>query len=184
MILTMTVTLLASAPLGAGPPYNTSTVTVKIPDVTLIDQDAQLVTLRELVEGKEVVMVDFIFGTCTTICPILSAGYSNLQRRMGSGPGGPTLLSISIDPEHDGPEVLTKYLKRYRAQPGWFFLTGDRDDIDLVMRAFGAYVPDKMSHQPVTFIKTAQPGKWVKIDGLVATADLITELGKAQGGDS
>ena len=183
MIFTMTVTLLAGAPLGAGPPYTTSTVTVEIPDVTLIDQDAQLVTLLELVEGKEIVIVDFIFGTCTTICPILSAGYSNLQRRMGSGPGGPTLLSISIDPEHDSPEVMTKYLKRYRAQPGWFFLTGDRDDIDLVMRAFDAYVPDKMSHQPVSFIKSTRPGEWLRIDGLVSTADLITELGKAQGGD-
>ena len=184
LVLAVSIALLVGAPTGAAPRYTTTTITVEIPDVTLIDQDAQVVTLRELVEGNEIVMVDFIFGTCTTICPILSAGFSNLQRRMGSGPGGPTLLSISIDPEHDSPEVMTKYLSRYRAQPGWSFLTGDRDDIDLIMRAFDAYVPDKMSHQPVTFIKAGAAGRWLRIDGLVSTADLTTELGNALGDDS
>ena len=183
LFLIVSVALLAGTPSGAAPPYTTATLTVEIPEVTLIDQDANLVTLRELVEGKDVVMVDFIFGTCTTICPILSAGFTNLQRRMGSGPGGPTLISFSIDPEHDSPEIMTKYLKRYRAQPGWYFLTGDRDDIDTVMRAFDAYVPDKMSHQPVTFIKGTEPNQWVKIDGLVSTADLTAELEKIRGGE-
>jgi protein SCO1 len=183
LFLVVSIAALVVAPCGAAPPYTTSTLTVELPDVTLIDQDAQLVTLRELVEGEEVVMVDFIFGTCTTICPILSAGFTNLQRRMGSGPGGPVLISFSIDPEHDSPEIMTKYLKRYRAQPGWYFLTGDRDDIDLVMHAFDAYVPDKMSHQPVTFIKGTEPNQWLKIDGLVSTADLTNELEKIRGGE-
>ncbi len=175
--------LLAGVPLAAAPPYTTAEITVALPDVALIDQDAQVVKLHELVEGREVVMVDFIFGTCTTICPILSAGFSNLQRRMGSGPGGPTLISVSIDPEHDSPEIMTTYLKRYRAQPGWSFLTGDRDDIDTVMRAFDAYIPNKMSHQPITFIKATAPNQWVRIDGLVSTADLIAELEKIRGGE-
>ena len=183
-LLVISFVVLTGAPSGAAPPYSTSILNVELPDVTLIDQDAQLVKLRNLVEGKDVVMVDFIFGTCTTICPILSAGFSNLQRRMGSGPGGPTLISFSIDPEHDSPEVMTAYLKRYRAQPGWSFLTGDRDDIDTIMRAFDAYVPNKMSHQPVTFIKGTAPNQWVKIDGLVSTADLISELEKIRGGES
>ena len=184
LVFAVALALLIGTPADAAPPYTTVDMTVEIPDVTLIDQDAQLVTLEELVDGNEVVMVDFIFGTCTTICPILSAGFSNLQRRMGSGPGGPTLISFSIDPEHDSPEIMAKYLKRYRAQPGWSFLTGDRDDIDKIMHAFDAYVPDKMSHQPVTFIKAGASNRWVKIDGLVSTADLIAELEKIQGGES
>ena len=184
LVFAVALALLIGTPADAAPPYTTVDMTVEIPDVTLIDQDAQLVTLEELVDGNEVVMVDFIFGTCTTICPILSAGFSNLQRRMGSGPGGPTLISLSIDPEHDSPEIMAKYLKRYRAQPGWSFLTGDRDDIDKIMHAFDAYVPDKMSHQPVTFIKAGASNRWVKIDGLVSTKDLIAELEKIQGGES
>ncbi len=184
LVLAVAVTLLIGTPGDAAPPYTTVDMTIDLPDVTLIDQDAQLVTLEELVDGNEVVMLDFIFGTCTTICPILSAGFTNLQRRMGSGPGGPVLLSISIDPEHDTPEIMTKYLKRYRAQPGWSFLTGDRDDIDKIMHAFDAYVPDKMSHQPVTFIKAGASNRWVKIDGLVSTKDLLAELEKIRGDGS
>lgn len=174
--------LLASSWATAGLPYTTEEMTIEVPDVTLIDQEANSVSLRELVDSGEVVMLDFIFGTCTTICPILSAGFSNLQRRMGSGPGGPVLLSISIDPEHDSPEIMAKYLTRYRAQPGWSFLTGDRDEIDRIMRAFDAYVPDKMSHQPVTFIKKGESDRWIKIDGLVSTKDLVAELEKIPGG--
>ena len=183
-VFAVALALLIGTPVDAAPPYTTVDMTIEIPDVILIDQEAQLVTLEELVDGNDVVMVDFIFGTCTTICPILSAGFSNLQRRMGSGPGGPTLISLSIDPEHDSPEIMAKYLKRYRAQPGWSFLTGDREDIDKIMHAFDAYVPDKMSHQPVTFIKAGASNRWVKIDGLVSTADLIAELEKIQGGAS
>jgi protein SCO1/2 len=183
MFLVISIAVLTGAPAGAAPPYTTSILNVELPDVTLVDQDAQLVKLRDLVEGEDVVMLDFIFGTCTTICPILSAGFSNLQRRMGSGPGGPVLISFSIDPEHDTPEVMTTYLKRYRAQPGWSFLTGDRDDIDTIMHAFDAYIPNKMSHQPLTFIKGKAPNQWVRIDGLVSTADLISELEKIRGGE-
>lgn len=181
-VLTAALVLLAAPPIWAGPPYSTVEMTIEIPDVTLIDQDAREVKLRDLVDSGDVVMVDFIFGTCTTICPILSAGFSNLQRRLGSGPGGPVLISLSIDPEHDTPEILTSYLERYRAQPGWSFLTGDRDDIDVIMHAFDAYVPDKMSHQPVTFIKGNGANQWIKIDGLVSTKDLLAELEKIQGG--
>ena len=181
-VLTVVLIVLAVPSISAAPPYEIVEMTIELPDVTLIDQDAREVTLRELVDSGDVVMVDFIFGTCTTICPILSAGFSNLQRRLGSGPGGPVLISLSIDPEHDTPEIMTSYLKRYRAQPGWSFLTGDRDDIDVIMHAFDAYVPDKMSHQPVTFIKGNGPDQWIKIDGLVSTKDLLAELEKIQGG--
>ena len=57
-----------------------------------------------------------------------------------------------------------------------------RDDIDTIMHAFDAYVPDKMSHQPVTFIKAGGENAWVKIDGLVSTRDLLAELEKIRGG--
>ena len=172
-VLTIALLVFVVTPISAGPAYETVEMTIELPEVTLIDQDAREVTLRELVDSGDVVMVDFIFGTCTTICPILSAGFSNLQRRLGSGPGGPVLISLSIDPEHDTPEIMTSYLKRYRAQPGWSFLTGDRDDIDVIMHAFDAYVPDKMSHQPVTFIKGTGTNEWVKIDWLVSMSALI-----------
>jgi protein SCO1/2 len=70
---------------------------------------------------------------------------------------------------------MKKYLKNYRAKPGWDFLTGSRGDIDSVMRAFNAYVPDKMSHYPIMFMRGPGSEQWVRIYGLIGTADFIRE---------
>lgn len=149
-----------------------------VPDVTLVNQDGKRMKLKELVNSGKPVVVDFIYGTCTTICPVLSAGFTNFQRKLGSQSLNVQLISISIDPEHDSPAVMKKYLKNYRAQPGWDFLTGSREDIDRVMRAFNAYVPNKMSHYPVMFLKSAGRDEWVRIYGLIGTADFVNEYGQ------
>jgi len=150
----------------------------EVPDVTLLSQDRMRVRLDEFVDFDQPVLLDFIFGTCTTICPVLSAGYSNLQKKLGEGTGQVRLVSISIDPEHDTPEVMKKYLERYRARPGWDFFTGSRADIDQVMRAFDAYVPDKMSHRPVMFLRAPDDDEWIRIYGLVSTRELMEEYRK------
>ncbi|MEW6116328.1 MAG: SCO family protein [Nitrospirota bacterium] len=149
-----------------------------IPDVVLINQDGAKVKLKKLLQLDKPVMLDFIYGTCTTICPVLSAGYSNLQKKLGPAAQNVQLVSISIDPEHDTPEVMREYLKRYRAKPGWDFLTGTREDIDRVMRAFDAYVPNKMAHYPLTLLRFPGNDAWVRIYGLIGTGELMEEYQK------
>jgi len=174
---------LCSPGWGADEPRFTRTeVTVEVPDVTLIDQDGDRVDLRALTLSDKPVFVDFIFATCTTICPVLSAGYTSIQRKLGEDLDRVVLVSITIDPENDGPEELTAYLERYRAKTGWEFLTGTRADIDKVMRAFDAYVPDKMSHRPLLFIRTPADGSWVRLYGFAGSADLMAELARGSGG--
>jgi protein SCO1/2 len=126
--------------------------------------------------------VEFIFATCTTICPILSAGFASIQRKLGDDREKVLLVSITIDPEHDGPEELRKYLDRYGAKSGWDFYTGTREDIDKVMRAFDAFVPDKMSHKPLTHVHAPGRDHWVEIDGFAGSKDLMRELEHAMGG--
>jgi protein SCO1/2 len=164
------------------PRFTRTDVTVDPPDVTLIDQDGDRVKFRDLLLSDTPVFVDFIYATCTTICPVLSAGYTSIQRKLGTDLDRVTLVSISIDPENDGPEELTAYLEKYRAKPGWEFLTGTRADIDAVMRSFDAYIPDKMSHRPLIFIRTPSDGSWVRLFGFAGSADLMAELTRASGG--
>jgi protein SCO1/2 len=159
--------------------YNRSIEQYNIPDVVLTNQDGKKVHLKNLLQSDQPVVVDFIFGTCTTICPILSAGYANLQQRLGPDSVKVRLVSFSIDPENDTPEVMKTYLKRYKAKPGWEFLTGSRSDIDKVMNAFNAYIPNKMSHYPLTLIRTAADGKWVRIFGLLSSSEFLDECKKA-----
>jgi protein SCO1/2 len=146
-----------------------------IPDVTLVNQDGKKVRFKTLMESDQPVVVDFIYGTCTTICPVLSAGYVNLQNKLAAGGYKFHLVSITIDPENDTPKVMKEYLKRYRAKPGWDFLTGTRSDIDQVMRAFNAYIPDKMSHYPLNLIRSPKDGSWVRLFGIMSSSEFMQE---------
>jgi protein SCO1/2 len=146
-----------------------------IPDVTLINQDSERVQLVELINSNKPVLLDFIFGTCTTICPILSASFVSMQDRLGPDLDKVRFISISIDPEHDTPKVMKTYLDRYGAQPGWDFFTGTREEINQVMQAFDAYVTDKMDHRPLTFLHAPGQDKWVRVYGLLGTSDLMKE---------
>jgi len=159
--------------------YKRSIEKYNIPDVVLINQDGKKVRLQSLLNSDVPVIVDFIYGTCTTICPVLSAGYVNLQRKLDADNQKVRLISITIDPENDSPKVMKEYLKRYRAKPGWDFLTGSRADIDTVMRAFNAYIPDKMSHYPLNMIRMPKNGNWVRLFGLMSTKEFLNEYQQA-----
>jgi len=110
---------------------------------------------------------------------VLSAGYANLQTKLAATPSKVHLVSVSIDPENDTPKVMRDYLKRYRAKPGWDFLTGRREDIDKVMNAFNAYIPNKMSHYPLTLIRDPKTGKWIRIFGMMSSSEFVAECRKA-----
>lgn len=155
--------------------------TYHAPDIILTDQDGEDVKFTELVNQDRPVLLDFIYATCTTICPILSASYSNLQRKLGEQSNRIQLISISIDPEHDQPLVMKEYLERYQAKEGWSYLTGNRQDIDQAMHAFDAYVANKMSHYPLTLIKVPGKPEWVRLYGLIGTKELIGEIEQLYG---
>lgn len=155
--------------------YQRSVERYRAPDVELVNQDGDKVRFRDLVETDQPVVIDFIYGTCTTICPVLSAGYVSLQKKLAKEGRSVRLISITIDPENDTPRVMKDYLERYRAQPGWDFFTGSRADIDKVMTAFNAYIPDKMSHYPLNMIRNPKDGTWVRLFGIMSSKEFMGE---------
>jgi protein SCO1/2 len=93
----------------------------QVPDFTLVASDGRPFGRSDL-DGKPWV-VDFIFTTCAGVCPRLSARMASLQDEI---PPGARLVSITVDPATDTPEVLRAYAGRYGARPDrWVFLTGD-----------------------------------------------------------
>ncbi|MBI4791285.1 MAG: SCO family protein [Deltaproteobacteria bacterium] len=165
-----------TGPEAGAAKYERSIETFSIPDVVLVNQLGEKIRLKSLLESDHPVIVDFIYATCTTICPVLSAGFANLQKKVDPVTEKVHLVSITIDPENDTPAAMKEYLERYQAQPGWDFLTGSRRDIDQVMRAFDAYFRDKMDHRPLSFIRSPQDGKWIRLNGLMSSRDLMNEL--------
>jgi protein SCO1/2 len=135
-----------------------------IPDVTLVNQQGKPVKLYSDLMDKGVVVVNFVFTTCTTICPLMGAEFGQLQKLLRDrGHSSVRLISISIDPVTDTPDQLLAWGEKFHAGPNWTLLTGDKADIDKVRRAFGSYTPDKSSHGSAAFVGDAAKGKWTGI---------------------
>ncbi len=163
-------------PGAADAAYTKTIQQYTIPDVTLINQEGEKIRLMKILSADKPVLLDFIYTTCTTICPVLSANFVNFQRKKGPEAGKTQLVSISIDPENDTPRTMKAYMKRYGAKQGWDFLTGSREDIDKVIRAFNALngtVLNKMDHLPIILIKSTADQRWVRINGLIGTTELM-----------
>lgn len=152
-----------------------TTATYAIPDVMLTDQTGQVVSLRSLLDSPEPVLLNFIFTSCTAICPVMSGTFAQVQRDLGPDAAKVRMVSISIDPEHDTPAELIRYAKRFDAGPQWSFLTGRPNDIVAVQRAFDAFRGDKMNHTPLTLLRPSPQAQWVRYDGFAGGADLAKE---------
>ena len=145
----------------------------QIPEVSLVDMNYQAVSLPEAIVSDKPVVLNFIYTTCTTICPILSATFSQLQRELGADSTGLRMISISIDPEQDSPERLQDYARRFKSSVNWHFLTGDIDDIIDIQKALDAYRGDKMNHIPLTFLYSANADTWIRMEGFPSTAEIV-----------
>lgn len=99
----------------------------RVPDFSLVDRSGRRITLADLLE--KVWIVNFFYTECTDTCPLQTANMARLQADL-AGESELRLVSISVDPEHDTPEVLSEYATRFGADPErWLFLTGPRDAI-------------------------------------------------------
>jgi len=169
------------APEGAtvADSYKRSVKTYLIPDVVLTDFDDHPVRLRELLATNDPVMLNFVFTTCSTICPVTTKVLSDVPARLGAEAKRLRLVSISIDPENDTPLQLKAYAKSFQAGERWKFLTGSTQDVRTVLFALDSYRGDKMNHVPVTLMRQTAGKSWVRIDGFATPDELVREYRKA-----
>ncbi len=146
-----------------------------VPDVNLIDSAGKKVALQSLLNGDQPVALNFIFTTCTTICPIMSATFAQMRRELGTDADRIQLVSITIDPEHDTPAVLSEYAKRFNATPEWHFLTGTPKDIEHVLRTFDSWTGTKTNHKPLTLMRRKGDSQWVRLEGLASGTALAEQ---------
>ncbi len=150
-----------------------STFAYRTPAVTLVRDDGKSVSLAGELDDGRPVLLNFIFTTCSSICPLASQTFAEFQRKLGQESGTVHLMSISIDPEQDTPARLVAYARKYHAGPEWQHYTGTLEASVATQRAFDTYRGDKMSHTPVTLLRAA-PGKpWLRIEGFVTPDELL-----------
>jgi protein SCO1/2 len=106
-----------------------------VPQFTLVERTGKSSTLADM-RGK-VWIADFIYTTCTDTCPMQSAAMAKLQEQFGQQEDL-KLVSFSVDPQRDTPEVLARYASRFKANADrWLFLTGDKEEMTrLVQEGF------------------------------------------------
>ncbi|RRQ46487.1 SCO family protein [Chryseobacterium sp. SC28] len=113
---------------------------MKVPEFRLTDQNGQKISNRDML-GK-VYLVEFFYSRCPTICPVMNANMKYIEEAIDDP--NFAIISISIDPANDTPEVLKNHAKMLGAKsPNWHFLTGDRDYIGQLADRFDIYVGDK-----------------------------------------
>lgn len=142
-----------------------------VPDVTLENERGQPVRLRELLSSDQPLAINFIFTSCTSICPVQTATFLQVGRQLAGDPRRPHFVSISIDPDYDSAAILKSYAERYGAE--WTFLTGQDGRLLDVLRAFDAYRGGKNNHIALTLMRSANSSEWTRIEGLASSAELV-----------
>lgn len=158
---------------------------INIPDVELLDQNGRKIRFyADLVKGRTVA-INFIFTTCTTICPPLGATFARVQKELGDKAGRDVhLISISVDPATDTPERLKAWGEKFHAAEGWTFVTGHKTQVDELLRALGASSARREDHSPTILIGNDAHGNWTRTYGLAKTTQLVQMINDAIAGKS
>jgi protein SCO1/2 len=147
----------------------------QVPQVRLVRDDGRSVSLtQEMNDGRPVVL-NFIFTSCSSVCPLMSQIFAQFQQKLGADRDKVHLMSISIDPEEDTPARLREYARKFHAGPEWQHYTGTVQASLAAQQAFGVYRGDKMSHAVVTLLRAAPGQAWRRIEGLVTPEQLLSE---------
>ena len=154
-----------------------------IPDVAVLDQEGNKLNFyTDLIKNKTVA-INFIFTNCTTICPPLAATFARLQKEMGDRVGKDVhLISISVDPVTDTPERLKAWGAKFKAGPGWTFVTGEKQEIDKLLNALGTAVSKREDHTPAIIIGNDTKGVWTRTYGLAKINQIMGVLNDVMAG--
>jgi len=143
-------------------------------DTVLINQNGEKMRFyTDLLKGKTVI-IDSFFATCQGSCLPMSRNLEKVQNALGDRLGKDvSIISISVDPTVDTPSSLKAYAKKLNARPGWHFLTGDKANVDTVLKKLGQFVDDKQDHLNIFIIGNERTGLWKKAFGLAKSEDLM-----------
>jgi protein SCO1 len=148
-------------------------------NLPLLTQDNKRIRFYDdMVQGKIIIM-NVMFTTCSMTCSPVTANLARVQQYLGDRVGNDIrMVSISLDPLNDTPERLQKYAIDHSVKPGWFFLTGKKENIDWVLYKIGSYIEEKEQHTNLLIIGNEQTGQWKKMYALASPAEISAEVRK------
>jgi protein SCO1/2 len=160
-------------------PKQAESTRVDLLDNVLVDQNGKKVKFVSDVIGDKIVVMDFVYTTCTTVCPVVSAVFAQVQDRLGDALGKEVLLiSVSVDPIRDTPQRLKAYSATHKAKDGWVWLTGQKRKVDEVLDGVGAYSTNFENHPPMVLVGDGRSGDWTRFYGFPNPDRLMQQVDK------
>ena len=148
-----------------------------LPNVEVFDQDGKSFHFYDdLIAGKMVV-INFIYTTCTDICPLTTARLAVVQERLGDIVGRDVhMYSITIDPERDDVKALKRHADAFGVKPGWKFLTGRPEDIYQIRQKLGERSKIKAEHRHELLLGNAATGEWGRDSAFGDPESVVTNI--------
>ncbi len=155
---------------------------VKFADVALVDQTGKAVRLEQDLVSNKIVVMSFIYTSCTTVCPVVSSIMGKVQKQLGARVGTEVqLVSISIDPQRDDAKRLNEYARSFQNGPGWSWLTGSTQSVADTLKGLGTFNGDLKSHAPLILVGDGNSRHWTRYYGFTDPAVLTREVEKLSG---
>ena len=113
----------------------------------------------------KVVLINFVFTQCGDTCPLVTARLVQVKKELGEAFGRDVrFISISVDPENDRPQDLARFARKLDAvHPEWWFLTGEKANVDLALKKLGAFTAERESHLTAIIIGAPSQARWKRV---------------------
>lgn len=158
----------------AQPPSN---VRVRYDDSVLTDQSGKPWKFKSEVVADRIVVIDFVYTTCTTICPVLTALLVQVQDGLDPAARADVrLVTVTVDPARDTPAKMKEYGEKFGVKPGWLWLTGPTGRVNEVLKGFGAYTANFEDHPPVVLVGDGRSGQWTRFYGFVEPKEVLAKV--------
>jgi protein SCO1/2 len=140
------IPVLAATPAAAGPRAG------YFPNVELTSHTGEKLRFYDdVVKGEKRVIINMMYTVCTNTCPPNTANLVQVQEMLGDRLGRDVFMySLSLRPDFDTPQALRAYMKQYGVKPGWTFLTGRAEEVDILRRKLGFYDKDPVADADIS----------------------------------
>jgi protein SCO1 len=127
----------------------------------------------------KVVLLNFMFTSCTTLCPRSTDNLVKVRQALGDHAGRDVfLISVSVDPETDSPAVLKQYAEQHHTRAGWMFVNGKKADIDEIQRRLGVFDNDegKAQHTGRLVYGKEATGSWAAMPIMLSATSVARNV--------
>jgi protein SCO1 len=146
-------------------------------DLPVVAQDGKERRFFSDVLMDKVVLIYLFFTNCENTCPVINQKLANVQDLLGDRLGADiTMISITTDPARDTPPVVKHYSEHFEPRPGWLFLSGEKQNIETIVRRLGHTAPDPTAHTTFLMVGDVAKGKWTKLRPTASETEIAEML--------